>query len=468
MTVRDLLRALLLASANDAAVALAVGPLGLHGGVRRGDERPRPRARAEGHELREPGRARRPGQPLVGARPRRADAGPAAQALLPRDGRPARRRPAQRLAPADDREPQHARAGGAVSSTASRRGARQQAGYVLVGSATRDGVTVISAVLGEPTEAARNADTLALLRYGLVALRAPDGAEGGRRACGPPTSSTATTRSGSSRGRRSSASCARGQQARTRVVERAGGARRAAARPAPRSARSRCASGGKVVERVPLVTATAVAEASLGDRVRLRPLRAGLDPPRRAARRLYCAAGASPAARRPEGRGSPMIITVTLNAAIDKTLSVPNFRLGRRHRTVDQTTMAGGKGVNVARALKALGPAGDRDGPAGRPDRHADRRAADRRSRSSTTSSASARSRARTRRSSTRRPASRPRSTSAGRRSRAKELELFGDKLVYLARGAEIVVLAGSLPRGVETDAYARPDPRAAAASTSR
>src|SRR5918998_6382752 len=49
-----------------------------------------------------------------------------------------------------------------------------------------------------------------------------------------------------------------------------------------------------------------------------------------------------------------MIITVTLNAAIDKTLSVPNFRLGRRHRTVEQTTMAGGKGVNVARALKSL------------------------------------------------------------------------------------------------------------------
>jgi fructose-1-phosphate kinase PfkB-like protein len=50
-----------------------------------------------------------------------------------------------------------------------------------------------------------------------------------------------------------------------------------------------------------------------------------------------------------------MIITVTLNTAIDKTLSVPNFRLGRRHRTVEQTTMPGGKGVNVARVLKTLG-----------------------------------------------------------------------------------------------------------------
>jgi D-alanyl-D-alanine carboxypeptidase (penicillin-binding protein 5/6) len=41
------------------------------------------------------------------------------------------------------------------------------AGYVLVGSATRDGITVVSAVLGDPSEAARDADSLALLRYGL-------------------------------------------------------------------------------------------------------------------------------------------------------------------------------------------------------------------------------------------------------------------------------------------------------------
>ena len=50
-----------------------------------------------------------------------------------------------------------------------------------------------------------------------------------------------------------------------------------------------------------------------------------------------------------------MIITVTLNAAIDKTLAVPNFQIGRRHRSSEQRTMAGGKGVNVARALKTLG-----------------------------------------------------------------------------------------------------------------
>jgi serine-type D-Ala-D-Ala carboxypeptidase (penicillin-binding protein 5/6) len=42
------------------------------------------------------------------------------------------------------------------------------AGYVLVGSATKNGITVISAVLGDPSEAARDADSLALIRYGLA------------------------------------------------------------------------------------------------------------------------------------------------------------------------------------------------------------------------------------------------------------------------------------------------------------
>jgi serine-type D-Ala-D-Ala carboxypeptidase (penicillin-binding protein 5/6) len=41
------------------------------------------------------------------------------------------------------------------------------AGYILVGSASKDDITVISAVLDEPSEAARDADSLALLRYGL-------------------------------------------------------------------------------------------------------------------------------------------------------------------------------------------------------------------------------------------------------------------------------------------------------------
>lgn len=40
------------------------------------------------------------------------------------------------------------------------------AGWVLVGSGTRDGVSMVTVVLGEPGESARVGDTLALLRYG--------------------------------------------------------------------------------------------------------------------------------------------------------------------------------------------------------------------------------------------------------------------------------------------------------------
>src|SRR5689334_21162828 len=35
------------------------------------------------------------------------------------------------------------------------------------------------------------------------------------------------------------------------------------------------------------------------------------------------------------------------------------------------------------------------------------------------------------------------------------ELELFEDKLLYLAMGAQVFVFSGSLPRGVESDVYA-------------
>jgi 1-phosphofructokinase family hexose kinase len=37
-----------------------------------------------------------------------------------------------------------------------------------------------------------------------------------------------------------------------------------------------------------------------------------------------------------------------------------------------------------------------------------------------------------------------------------QEVELFADKLLYLAQGATIVVFAGSLPRGVDVDIYGR------------
>jgi D-alanyl-D-alanine carboxypeptidase (penicillin-binding protein 5/6) len=45
------------------------------------------------------------------------------------------------------------------------------AGYVLVGSTQRKGARLVSVVLGAPSEAARDADTLALLRYALAQYR---------------------------------------------------------------------------------------------------------------------------------------------------------------------------------------------------------------------------------------------------------------------------------------------------------
>ena len=50
-----------------------------------------------------------------------------------------------------------------------------------------------------------------------------------------------------------------------------------------------------------------------------------------------------------------MIITVTANTAVDKTLTVPNFQTGFKHRASESISMPGGKGVNIARALKTLG-----------------------------------------------------------------------------------------------------------------
>jgi D-alanyl-D-alanine carboxypeptidase (penicillin-binding protein 5/6) len=58
------------------------------------------------------------------------------------------------------------------------------AGYVLVGSARRHGVQVVSAVLGTPDEAARDLQSLTLLRTGLGAFRNVAAAPPGRRVPG--------------------------------------------------------------------------------------------------------------------------------------------------------------------------------------------------------------------------------------------------------------------------------------------
>ena len=149
-------------------------------------------------------------------------------------------------------------------------------------------------------------------------------------------------------------------------------------------------------------------------------------------------------------RGAPrrgcrpaMIITVTLNAAIDKSLAVPE--LPARAPPPHRRTAHDGRRQGRQHRPHAEGarPARDRDraSRAAPPARTSS--SSSPRSRSSTTSCASARSRARTPRCSTRPAACRPRSTNAVPPVTAREVELFRDKLLYLARGAAIVVLRG-------------------------
>lgn len=50
-----------------------------------------------------------------------------------------------------------------------------------------------------------------------------------------------------------------------------------------------------------------------------------------------------------------MIITVTLNPALDKSLTVPRFAAGCVNRALDARLDPGGKGVNVSKVLRSLG-----------------------------------------------------------------------------------------------------------------
>ncbi|WP_105614287.1 1-phosphofructokinase [Vallitalea okinawensis] len=50
-----------------------------------------------------------------------------------------------------------------------------------------------------------------------------------------------------------------------------------------------------------------------------------------------------------------MILTITMNPAIDKIYFVKNFQLGEVHRPVEMIASAGGKGLNVARVIHYLG-----------------------------------------------------------------------------------------------------------------
>ncbi len=149
-----------------------------------------------------------------------------------------------------------------------------------------------------------------------------------------------------------------------------------------------------------------------------------------------------------------MIVTVTLNAALDRSLTVPTLQLGQRHRASDVLTLAGGKGINVARALKRLevpvvatGLAGGRTGTriveelTGEAILNDFVRIRDE-SRTSTlvvdpTSG------------------TQTEINEWGPKVTEAELGMLMDKLRYLSRGADAVVFAGSLPRGVNDTFYA-------------
>ncbi len=149
-----------------------------------------------------------------------------------------------------------------------------------------------------------------------------------------------------------------------------------------------------------------------------------------------------------------MIVTVTMNAALDRTLTVPNFQRGQRHRASQGLTLAGGKGINIARALKRLdvpvvatGLAGGRTGTRIVEELTSEAilndfvRIAD----ESRTSTAVVDETA----------SSYTEINEWGPHVELGELEMLREKLHYLSRGAELVVFAGTLPRGVDESFYA-------------
>jgi 1-phosphofructokinase/tagatose 6-phosphate kinase len=150
-----------------------------------------------------------------------------------------------------------------------------------------------------------------------------------------------------------------------------------------------------------------------------------------------------------------MILTVTLNAAIDRTVAVPSFRLGHRHRAVESRTVAGGKGINVARALQLLGRPVIATGFAGGPT--GSRLLAQLREESVLTDFT--RIAAETRINLAVIDPTSGEQTEINERGPAvspEEVERFVERLRYLADGAKLCVLAGSLPPGAGDDLYAR------------
>ena len=146
---------------------------------------------------------------------------------------------------------------------------------------------------------------------------------------------------------------------------------------------------------------------------------------------------------------------MTLNAAIDRTVAVPNFRLGRRHRAVESRTVAGGKGINVSRALSLLGrpviATGFVGGPTGN-------RVLEQLQEESVLTDFT-RIAAETRINLAVIDPTSGEQTEINERGpavSAEEVERLFDRIGYLAGGAKLCVLAGSVPPGAGDDLYAR------------
>jgi 1-phosphofructokinase family hexose kinase len=150
-----------------------------------------------------------------------------------------------------------------------------------------------------------------------------------------------------------------------------------------------------------------------------------------------------------------MILTVTLNVALDRTVAVPRMALGNRHRVVDSRRAAGGKGVNIARALKCLGEpviaTGFAAGATGARIRELldgeqvlhdfVEVAGDSRTNLAVVDPTSG---------------EQTEINERGPQVADVDLDRFRERLVYLAGGAEYCVIAGSLPPGAEADHYGR------------
>ncbi|MFC0505737.1 1-phosphofructokinase family hexose kinase [Micromonospora costi] len=146
-----------------------------------------------------------------------------------------------------------------------------------------------------------------------------------------------------------------------------------------------------------------------------------------------------------------MILTVTLNAALDVTYRVPGLTPGATHRVSEVSERAGGKGVNVARVLHTLGAPVVATGLAGG--------ACGRRVRSLLTDEGVAEAFVPIAAESRRTVVVAAPDTATGLWEPGPavtpdEWVAFLGRFADLVRASEVVVLSGSLPPGVPVDAY--------------